>query len=79
MNVDGRMPWDTQGLKGTVQQGGLKQYCLCREFNNTGQWYMRTYSDFAKTLNSMINHKNLTVGDSYSFFIKDIYISAATI
>lgn len=35
---------------------------------------MKTYSDFAKTLNSMINHKNLTVGDSYSFFIKDIYI-----
>ena len=73
-NVDGRMPWDTQGLKGTVQQGGHKQYCLCRECNNnTGSWYMRTYTDFAKTLNAMINQEDLTVGDSYSFVIKDIY------
>lgn len=71
---DGRMPWDTQGLKGTVQQGGHKKYCLCRECNNnTGSWYMREYTDFAKTINVMIQQENLSVGNSYSFVIKNLY------
>lgn len=70
----GRMPWDTQGLKGQIQQGGFKQYCLCRSCNNnTGQWYMRTYTEFAQTLNVMIVSCQLTVGNPYSFVIKDIY------
>ena len=71
---DGRMPWDTQGLKGTVQQGGHKKYCLCRECNNnTGSWYMREYTDFAKTVNAMIQQESLSVGNSYSFVIKNLY------
>lgn len=72
--ADGRMPWDTQGLKGAIQQGGHKKYCLCRECNNnTGSWYMRSYTDFAKTINAMIQQEGLTVGNSYSFVIKNLY------
>ncbi len=72
--AEGRMPWDTNGLKGTVQQGGNKKYCLCRECNNnTGSWYMRAYTDFAKTVNAMIQQEGLTVGNSYSFIIKNLY------
>ena len=72
--AEGRMPWDTKGLKGTVLQGGHKKYCLCRECNNnTGSWYMRAYTDFAKTVNAMIQQEGLTVGNSYSFVIKNLY------
>lgn len=72
--TDGRMPWDTRGLKGSIQQGGHKKYCLCRECNNnTGSWYMRSYTDFAKTINAMIQQEGLTVGNSYSFIIKNLY------
>ena len=53
--ADGRLPWDTQGLNGRRQQGGHKKYCLCRECNNnTGAWYMRAYTDLAKTAHVMI-------------------------
>ena len=72
--AEGRLPWDTKGLKGTVQQGGHKKYCLCRECNNnTGSWYMRAYTDFAKTVNAMIQQEGFTVGNSYSFIIKNLY------
>lgn len=72
--TEGRMPWDTKGLKGTVQQGGHKKYCLCRECNNnTGSWYMRAYTDFAKTVNAMIQQEGLTIGNAYSFIIKDLF------
>lgn len=72
--VEDRMPWDTKGLNGKTMQGGHKKYCLCRECNNnTGSWYMRAYTDFAKTVNAMIQQKGLTVGSSYSFTIKDLY------
>lgn len=72
--ADGRMPWDTQGLKGKVQQGGFKKYCLCHSCNNnTGQWYMRSYTDFAKTIHTMIVSNKLSVGNSYSFTIKELY------
>ena len=72
--VDGRMPWDIQGLKGSIQQGGHKKDCLCHSCNNnTGQWYMRSYTDFSKTIHTMIVSENLLVGSSYSFVIKDIY------
>lgn len=71
---ENRLPWDTRGLKGTIQQGGHKRYCLCRSCNNnTGQWYMRAYTDLAKTLHAMIASENLSVGSSYSFVIKEIY------
>lgn len=72
--ANGRTPWDTKGLKGTVQQGGHKRYCLCRECNNnTGSWYMRAYTDFAKTVNAMIQKEGLTVGNAYTFTIKNLY------
>ena len=72
--AEGRMPWDTRGLKGTIQQGGHKKYCLCRECNNnTGSWYMRSYTDLAKTFHVMIHKEGLSVGNSYSFVIKDLY------
>lgn len=72
--ADGRMPWDINGLKGKVQQGGHKQYCLCKECNNnTGNWYMRAYTDFAKTIDAMIHIENLSPGNSYSFTIKEMY------
>lgn len=71
---ENRMPWDTRGLKGTLQQGGHKRYCLCRECNNnTGAWYMREYTDFAKVVNAMIQQESMTVGNSYSFVIKNLY------
>ena len=71
---DGRMPWDTQGLKGKVQQGGYRKYCLCHSCNNnTGQWYIRSYTDLAKTVHTMIVSENFSVGSSYSFLIKDLY------
>lgn len=72
--VDGRMPWDVQGLQGSIQQGGYKKYCLCQSCNNnTGQWYMRSYTDLAKTIHLMIVSEGLSVGSSYSFVIKDLY------
>lgn len=72
--TEGRLPWDTKGLRGTVQQGGHRKCCLCRECNNnTGSWYMRSYTDFAKTVNAMIQQEGLTVGNSYSFIIKNLY------
>lgn len=71
---DDRMPWDIQGLNGSLQQGGYKKYCLCHACNNnTGQWYMRSYTDLAKTIHQMIKNEGLSVGSSYSFAIKDIY------
>lgn len=71
---EGRLPWDTRGLKGSIQQGGHKRYCLCRECNNnTGAWYMRSYTDFAKTIHVIIQQENLSVGNAYSFIIKDLY------
>ncbi len=73
-NVDGRLPWDTKGLKGERQQGGHKKYCLCQSCNNnTGQWYMRAYTDLAKTIHTIIVEKNLEVGSAYSFTIKNVY------
>lgn len=72
--ADGRMPWDTHGLRGPTQQGGYRKYCLCHSCNNnTGQWYMRTYTDFAKTIHKIIVSANLSVGSLYSFTIKDLY------
>lgn len=72
--TDGRMPCDTNNLKGSLQQGGHKKYCLCRTCNsNTGNWYMRTYTDFAKTINEIIQKEELMVGNAYSFIIKDLY------
>ncbi len=72
--AEGRLPWDTKGLQGKVQQGGHKKYCLCRECNNnTGSWYIRAYTDFAKTANAMIQQEGFTVGNSYSFVIKNLY------
>ena len=72
--ANGRMPWDNQGLRGTIQQGGHKKYCLCRSCNNnTGQWYMRSYTDFVKTLHSMIVGSKLDVGSKYVFEIDELY------
>jgi hypothetical protein len=72
--ADGRMPWDINGLKGKVQQGGHKKYCLCKECNNnTGNWYMRAYTDFAKTVNAIIQIEHLLPENTYSFTIKDLY------
>lgn len=71
---DNRLPWDTQGLKGYIQQGGFKKYCLCRSCNsNTGQWYMRAYTDFAKAIHRYIVIEKLSVGYLYSFIAKDVY------
>ena len=68
------MPWDTSGVKGRLQQGGYKKSCLCRACNNnTGQWYMRAYTDFVKTINSMMQIEEFTVGNLYSFILKDVY------
>ena len=72
--ADGRLPWDTQGLNGRRQQGGHKKYCLCRECNNnTGAWYMRAYTDLAKTAHVMIQKEGLEVGNAYAFVIKKLY------
>lgn len=71
---NGRMPWETKGLKGTTQQGGHKKYCLCRECNNnTGSWYMRSYTELAHTMHAMIKQEGLSVGNLYSFVIKGFY------
>ena len=70
----GRLPWDTTGLKGSLQQGGHKRYCLCHSCNNnTGQWYMRSYTDLAKTINAMIIENNAIPNKSYSFILKEMY------
>lgn len=72
--ADGRLPWDVEGLHGTVQQGGHKRFCLCKSCNNnTGQWYMRSYTDFTKTVHAMIVSEKLNTGFAYSFKIKDLY------
>lgn len=72
--ADGRMPWDFTGLHGSLQQGGYKRYCLCHSCNNkTGTWYMRAYTELAKTIHNMIAINSLTVGSSYSFVIKNLY------
>jgi hypothetical protein len=69
-----RLPWDTKGLKGSLQQGGHKKYCLCHACNNnTGQWYMRSYTDLAKTINAMIVKNRAIPGRAYSFTIEEIY------
>lgn len=71
---EGRMPWDIKGLNGRIQQGGHKQYCLCQECNNnTGAWYVRAYTDFVKTIHTMIQKEGLTVGNTYRFVIKNMY------
>ncbi len=72
--AEGRKPWELQGLKGTTQQGGYKKYCLCHSCNNdTGQWYMRTYTDIAKTVHTMIVEQKMAPGFSYSFKINNLF------
>ena len=71
---DLRMPWDTEGLNGSLQQGGHKRYCLCRSCNNnTGQWYMRSYTELANTINAIILNNHAITGKVYSLEIDDIY------
>ena len=71
---DGRLPWDTEGLRGTIQQGGHKKYCICHSCNNnTGQWYMRSYTDLAKTINAMLVENKAIPNQSYSFSILELY------
>jgi len=71
---DGRLPWNTAGLKGKVQQKGSGGYYLCQDCNNsTGGWYMREYSSFAKTLHIMIQQEQLDIGNRYSFIIQNVF------
>lgn len=66
--------WNAQDFRGTIQQGGHKRYCLCRSCNNnTGQWYMRTYTDMTKTFHAIIVNHGLITGHSYSFIIRGFY------
>lgn len=66
--------WNAQDFRGTIQQGGHKRYCLCRSCNNnTGQWYMRTYTDMTKTIHAIIVNHGLITGHSYSFIIRGFY------
>lgn len=72
--AEGRMPWDTKGLIGHIQQGGHKKYCLCRECNNnTGSWYVKAYTEFVHTIHVMIQQEELEVGNAYRFVIKNLY------
>lgn len=69
-----RMPWDTTGLKGKIQQKGGGGYYLCRECNNnTGSWYVEEYTTFANTMNSLINTEKIVIHNGYSFKILGIH------
>lgn len=55
--TDGRMPWETEGLKGKIQQRGSGDYYLCKECNNnTGSWYMTEYVKFSHTMGQILLH-----------------------
>ena len=42
-----RLPWDTSGLNGKIQQKGKGDYYLCADCNNkTGAWYIPYYQEF---------------------------------
>ena len=52
---DGRLPWDTDGLKGRIQQRGSGGYYLCKECNNnTGSWYMSEYVRFSQAMGQVL-------------------------
>lgn len=55
LTEEGRMPWDTSGLKKRIKQGGVGDYFLCDMCNNnTGSWYMSDYVRFIETINNLL-------------------------
>ena len=72
--TNGRMPWDTTGLKGKFEQRGSGDYYLCDSCNNnTGTWYMNDYCSFAGAIHNIICEGRFEVGKRYSFVINDLY------
>ncbi len=72
---DNKLPLEAISVKGKKQQRGMGGYYLCRKCNSdTGSWYMRQYSELAKTLHVMIDKESLEPGSNlYSFTICEIY------
>lgn len=72
--VDGRMPWDFDGLNGTIHQRGSGDYFLCSQCNNnTGTWYISEYVKFSKIIHNMIVNKKTQPGKIYKFEVLSIY------
>lgn len=72
--VNGRMPWDFEGLYGKINQRGSGDYYLCRQCNNnTGSWYISEYVKLTQIIHSMIVDNKLEPGNKYSFEILSIY------
>lgn len=70
---DDRLPWDSSRLCGKLVQGGVGDYYLCTDCNNsTGSWYMSDYVELTKTLNQLIISGNLSTGNASHFTLKEI-------
>lgn len=72
--TDGRLPWDTTGLKGEYHQKGYGDYYLCPKCNNdTGSWYMNDYVVFANTMAQvLIGFKKKGINNC-SFWMDEFY------
>lgn len=71
---DGRMPWDTQGLRFDNQQKGQGKYSICQSCNNnTGSWYGEEYIFFATNILRIMQNltnipNNVIVIENAEFF-----------
>lgn len=65
--------YNTEKPKSKIEQGGLGEYCLCKNCNNyLGQKYVREYKKFAQIAMSIINEYNDEAIKSFQFDISDI-------
>lgn len=72
---DGRKPWETNGLKGQIQQGGSGDFFLCKECNNkTGAWYAREYVEFTRKIHLHLSQcEGISPRKACSLVLQDIY------
>lgn len=69
-----RKPWDMEGLPYVIQQRGDGGYYLCSKCNNnTGEWYVKKYSDFIQNAMEIISKQKINHGDCFTLKTVGIY------
>lgn len=69
-----KVPWDTEGLRYINLQKGMGGYYLCQECNNnTGSWYGKDYTIFAKSIGKWLQNSDVLTGNTYLVEIGEIY------